>query len=506
MKKILASIIVILAVAVISCGPGKKIHTSSRALGTVLDTINVGLYANDPSAEKAWSAFKKTNRAISEINRSQIYNIEPTELAILDGAAISTAELNRISGLTSNAQTQISARVRTVDSTLTSAGNYVTRKALVDTTDAKTERALTDLLDEANLGLALADSNLYNGGYATRTFVESLLGSGGGMVTQRLPFIIGTTSGAPSASDSIVTHTEITGKHVDLWRNGVKQYQNFTATNTINGFRVSSSSIIVKPAWQSSEQVLVDITQPAFWSSLGFEGEESTLLTGLSGYWKLNETSGTTATDAMAVQDGTVLGGATRVSAKLSYGVHIQSSDHVVRVPYNTNISPKGSAFSVGFWVYLDSVPSATGRDAYLFEVLNTSSPYSSHEIYLPYSGVNANKIHFYTRNTSGTGYTAISTGALSAATWYNIVCVNRGDGQTMQIYVNGSDVTATSNTFSGIVYEGLSNTGFGNGYSGSTNYTPNIIDECAIWARALSGSEITEWYNSGLGKTHPFN
>jgi len=251
---------------------------------------------------------------------------------------------------------------------------------------------------------------------------------------------------------------------------------------------------------------MVDIIEPILWSYLSLEGQESTLLTSLNAYWKLDESSGTTATDATGTQNGTLMGGAARTLGKLNNGVHITDADHVVRIPYNTSVTPKGSAFSVGFWVYLDSVPSATGRDGYLFEALNSGSPTSIHEVYIPYSGVNADKVYFYSRNAAGTGYTAISTSALSAETWYHIVAVNRGDGQTMQIYINGSDNTASSNTFTSTVYEALSYIGFGNGYMGNTNYAPNIIDECAIWGKALSSGEVTEWYNSGNGKTHPFN
>jgi len=364
---------------------------------------------------------------------------------------------------------------------------------------------MTAIIAAATVGVAAVDSNIY-AGYTTRTYVESLLGSGSGLSAERLPFIIGTTSGAPTTADSTVTHANISGKHIDLYRDGAKQYQNFTTTNTAEGFRVSGSTITVNPLWQDGEQVLVDIIQPILWSYLSLEGEESSLLTGLSAYWKLDETSGTTATDATETQNGTLMGGASRTTGKIGNGVHIQSSDHVVRVPYNTDVSPKGSAFSIGFWVYLDSLPSATGRDGYLAGVLNSGSPTSVHEVYIPYSGSNANKVMFYTRNTSGTGYVAVSTSTLSAETWYNIVVVNNGDGEEMQIYINGSDDTSASNTFSGTAYEGLSYVGFGNGYYGCPAYVPNIIDECSVWSKALSSDEVTEWYNSGTGKTHPFN
>jgi len=136
MKKILIPIILSVLVAVSSCGP-KRYLTTSRAPGVGLDTINYGAYNNDPSADKARPAFMKANGPIREYNRLQLYNLEPTELAILRGAVVTTAELNRISGVTSAVQTQINNRIRTVDSTGNAAGNYVTRKALMDTVASK---------------------------------------------------------------------------------------------------------------------------------------------------------------------------------------------------------------------------------------------------------------------------------------------------------------------------------------------------------------------------------
>jgi hypothetical protein len=140
---------------------------------------------------------------------------------------------------------------------------------------------MTAIIAAATVGVAAVDSNIY-AGYTTRTYVESLLGSGSGLSAERLPFIIGTTSGAPTTADSTVTHANISGKHIDLYRDGAKQYQNFTTTNTAEGFRVSGSTITVNPLWQDGEQVLVDIIQPILWSYLSLEGEESSLLTGLS--------------------------------------------------------------------------------------------------------------------------------------------------------------------------------------------------------------------------------
>lgn len=332
-----------------------------------------------------------------------------------------------------------------------------------------------------------------------------MFGSGGGLTAQRLPFIVDVTTGAPSSGDSTVVHAEFEGTHIDLYRDGSKQYQNFTATNTVEGFRVSGSTVTVNPAWQANEQIMVDVVEPILWSYLSLEGEESTLLTGLSGYWKLDETSGTTATDAMGTQNGTRTAGVgVGAAGKLGYGNTFGSYDDIITIPYNTNISPKGVDFSVSLWFKLDSIPSLAGRDMHLFRQGNTASPYISHMIYLE---ADDDKIYATSRNSSGTDYSVISSGALSVDTWYNLVLVNRGDGQALQLYLNDSDVSASAGTFTGTLFEGLSTTNFGNAYPNAPSSFPvGTLDSFGIWAKALTSGEVTTLYNSGSGRTHPFN
>lgn len=364
--------------------------------------------------------------------------------------------------------------------------------------------SLTAFLDDATIGVALADSNIYNGGYATRTYVESLLGSGTGMSTQRLPFIIGTTAGAPSASDSTITHSEFSGKHINLYRDGALQYQNSTATNTVEGFRLNSNVITVNPVWQAGEQVLIDITDPILWSSLSIEGEESTLLTGLSGYWKLDETSGTTATDATGTQNGVSLG-TVGVTGKIGYANSFDAAAEVVRIPYNESIVPSGSAFSVSLWVWFDSIPSTvTGLEGYyLFNQMNSASPYEPQNI--QFKAFN-DRLYGVARNTSGTQYDVINNVTLSDSAWHHVVLVVRGDSQTLQLYVDGTDVSTSAETFTGTLFEANSYTCFGNAYSGASQFVRGKVDECAIWSRALTSGEVSTLYNSGNGITYPFN
>ena len=314
---------------------------------------------------------------------------------------------------------------------------------------------------------------------------------------------MGVTTGAPAAADSTVAHSEFAGKHIDLYRDGAKQYQQFTATNIYEGFRVSGSTITVNPVWQANEQVLVDIIQPILWSYLSLTGQESALLDSLRGYWKLDETSGSTAVDATGTNSAYRMGAVGFTPGKLGYANTFNTSSDVVEAVYNTNTVPKGADFSFAAWIKLDSLPSVVGRNCYVFQQNIGASPWWAHRIYVASAD---NKIVVGSRNTSGTAYNVYSAAALEVGTWYHVVFVNRGNGQTLQLYMNGTDVSTTAGTFSGTLLEGLSHTCFGNAYSNAGENFEGTIDSPGIWGVALTSGQVTTLYNSGNGRTHPFN
>ena len=436
-----------------------------------LDTVNIGTSANDGTGESLRSAFRKQNIQTIAYNTAELYRF----------SLAGTGDII----LTSSAATNI---------ILPTTGTVATTTNIGDT--------LTARIAAATVALAAADTNTY-GGPTTRTFVESLLGSGGGLSANRLPFIIGVTTGAPAADDSTVVHAEFAGKHIDVYRDGAKQYQNFTATNTVDGFRLNSSTITVNPVWVDGEQVLVDIIEPILWDYLSLTGQESALLDSLNGYWKFDETSGTTAIDAMGVQNGTTGTATVNVAGVLGRAYDFDLATDVVNIPYNANTVPSGADFSISFWFKMDVLPSVATRDEYLFQQNRSASPYSSHSIYVDDAN---DKVTVSTRNTDGTQFTVQSALGISIDQWYHLVFINAGNGEDLQLYLNGIDVSASAGTFTGTLLASTSTTCFGNAYSGSASYFDGIIDEPGIWNKALTSDEVAALYNEENGNTHPFN
>jgi hypothetical protein len=473
-----------------------------------LDTINVGAFNNDPSADKLRPSLIKANSAIKQINRLSLYLTQPEEMAILRGALVTTIELNRLVGVTSPVQAQVNARLRTVDSTGITPGNYVTRKALMDSLDKHvvSEGAITSAIDNYILqgtpGVELADSNAY-GSYTTRTYVESLLGSGGGMTTSRLSFTIGATPGAPANGDTVVVHTAFANKHLAIYRDGVFQYRNTTPTNTVPGFRQSGNTITIHPGWTTGERVVIDVIEPVYWASLVFENEESDLLDGLAGYWKLDEITGNIAVDATGTQNGTTYAGV-RTPGVINNGFHINNQSAAIYLPYNQDLAINGP-FSISMWIDIDTLASTRGRETIIFCIVNVDPQSTAHEIYMPHDGAYTDNFYFATRNVDGNWFSTVSQTTAVINTRYHIVAVNSGDSEIIDIYVNGVRDNKIDQAFTGVIRPTNALFVIGSNYVGSSSYTPGIYDEIGIWHRALTAGDVTELYNAGAGKQHPF-
>jgi len=95
MKRILMTIILMAGIAAVMQGQ--------------LATINVST-PNSGEGDSYRQAFKKANAAINLLNSVRLYDLNSSELLILNGALVTTAELNRSVGLRAAIQTQIDAK------------------------------------------------------------------------------------------------------------------------------------------------------------------------------------------------------------------------------------------------------------------------------------------------------------------------------------------------------------------------------------------------------------
>jgi hypothetical protein len=84
---------------------------------------------------------------------------------------------------------------------------------------------------------------------------------------------------------------------------------------------------------------------------------------------------------------------------------------------------------------------------------------------------------------------------------WYHIVGTVSSSTSTCRYYINGTLIS--EDTFTGLGFFSEIQLG---AYDARSLPTFNgQLDEVGIWNRALTGSEVAELYNGGIGLTYPF-
>lgn len=200
---------------------------------------------------------------------------------------------------------------------------------------------------------------------------------------------------------------------------------------------------------------------------------------GLSGYWKLDDGSGTSATDASTNGNtGTLTNGPTWTTGQIGGAVSFDGSDDYV----NTTSTIDTSLYTVCSWVY----PQSNG----LYQRIITTPSGNTHKWLLTFSDTVSNSQFIFSRNSGsemGTG-----TGATSLNTWHHVCGV--WDGTTSSVYLDG--VSKSNSVEVGWVYGAGSGLSIGRRHD-NNYYFQGRLDEVRVYNRALSAEEIAKLYKS---------
>jgi hypothetical protein len=237
------------------------------------------------------------------------------------------------------------------------------------------------------------------------------------------------------------------------------------------------------------------------------------LANGPVAYWRLNDKVAVPAGDvaqnlgsAGAAVDGYYLG----TSSHPITGALVGSADtaaafdatagSVVNIPYSAAMNPNG-AFTVEAW-FNPGVEHAVGSGTLTCVISSGrfASPRSGWLIYQSETGWN-----FRMYNQNGTATSVNITGAVTpvAGIWHHVVAVY--DGTTARVYVNG--VQRVSGTPTGFV-PSAGGSMFIGGRSDSAFWWNGAADEVAVYATALTATEIDAHYQNGISATpaKPYN
>jgi len=179
------------------------------------------------------------------------------------------------------------------------------------------------------------------------------------------------------------------------------------------------------------------------------------------------------------------------------YSVSFDGSDDYLQIgDASTTIQDSSSgAFSWSMWVKYSS-----GKPAFVMKDNVTDGTGSR---CFGIASYGTDHVYFATWVSSTSNYATWSNGITTAGdgNWNHLVFVNGGTSGTKQIYFNGSSVTLGNNTtgYKSNTTSQLLSVGAG-AYGGGVNYPiDGLIDEVAAWDSALSASNVTAIYNSGV-------
>ena len=167
--------------------------------------------------------------------------------------------------------------------------------------------------------------------------------------------------------------------------------------------------------------------------------------------------------------------------------VDLDGTNDYIDLGTSSSLNPS-SALTISAWIYINGA--GTGSLPTIYSSSKNSAGISG-GIAIAYT---SNKIRFYFDTTGSSGWVfAESNSTVSTSQWYHLA--GTWNGSTVTLYVNGTAQTTTASATT-IGY----NTDFPATIGRySSNYFNGLIDEVALFDSALSASDITSIYNSGV-------
>ncbi len=213
---------------------------------------------------------------------------------------------------------------------------------------------------------------------------------------------------------------------------------------------------------------------------------------GLVAYWKLDESSGYTASDSVGAHAGTLtnMDPATDwVSGRLNNALDFDGVDDYVSISDAPELSG-GRDLSWSFWVY---VADDSGRQ----HIIKKDYSSSNKDWGFKYDN---QKIHFYYENGAdhdGPCNCGVSQ-TINTNQWHHIAATYENSSRELRLYVNGSPGGIFTLDYS--LPDTDAEVMFGKRNYESTDLFQGKLDEVFIYNRVLGAAEISGLYNSGHG------
>ena len=201
--------------------------------------------------------------------------------------------------------------------------------------------------------------------------------------------------------------------------------------------------------------------------------------TGLVGYWKFDENSGTQVVDSSSTgANGSIRGGATWTAGNFGSALSFDGIDDYVKIAHKGALMPKESLWTVSAWV-----KTSLGNGTIVRK--GDSSRSDEYKLSLIDGYLR------FTINAGGDSVKAIAKGTsiVSDGKWHHVVGV-RSAKKSADVYVDGIKEGSASYSDSGVSIDARDVLTIGGRKGGRYLFT-GMIDDVQIYNRALSATEI---------------
>jgi prepilin-type N-terminal cleavage/methylation domain-containing protein len=253
-------------------------------------------------------------------------------------------------------------------------------------------------------------------------------------------------------------------------------YYSYVYGGTSGGYALTALTESEKQGEKAYEDGGTDLGRFEVGSDLSIWSEAS----GLVGYWKLNEGTGTSAADNSAEgNNGTLVNGPTWVDGKSGKALNFDGTTKYVEVLDSPDFDVSQKGFTYMAWIK----PSAFTQ---------TYNMFMGH--YLPYFNVRSSKVLHMSMNANGAQRSVLGATVLDEDTWYFAASTYDENGY-MRVYLNGSQDGIAGPFLSPGNYD--YNFYIGKWYSGTSYPFSGIVDDVVVYNRALTPSEIMAAYKA---------
>jgi len=220
--------------------------------------------------------------------------------------------------------------------------------------------------------------------------------------------------------------------------------------------------------------------------------DDSSLEYGSLGYWKLESSA---LTDQVAGFDMTESGTPTYVTGKINNGIELDGTSDAASVTTDLFEFPDNTeSFSLSVWINSDTATTS-------FDGILSTEKISTGQGWRIYRDNGSSSAKFRYR-TSG-AVTDVTIGTISANTWHHLCVVK--DGASITTYFDGSLANTGTGVAGTMDAAGVLAIGPYRADDLANNLFDGTIDEAFITRTALTSTQVSDLYNSGLGFQYPF-